>query len=721
MTQLVTSRRSFLKGASAGAASLVLGFAVPGFAKHAKAASGGRLNAWLEITPEGRVRIAQPQSEMGQGIWTSMAQMIAEELEVDWSQIDIYSPVAAADFAHPFYGFQTTAESFSIRAFWEPARRVGAQAREMLKLAAGEVWGVYPGGLRAEAGHIIDPVTGKRAPFSAFVAQAAKYRPPETVRLKRPDQWKIIGRPVPRADTPGKVDGTAVYGIDLRLDGLLTALPLFPPSFTGKVVSVDDGDALAVRGVRKVVALDDVVYVLAEGYWPAKTGVEALKVQWDLGAGADFSTDKAFETFRSAAAEGRGATVEDRGDVAAVFDAAAKVVEVTLEAPYLAHATMEPMNATAHYTPEGLTLWVPTQAQGLMGFVAEAVGLPADKVVCHTTFMGCGLGRRFEIDLPLHAARVSKAAGVPVKVVWSREDDLRRDFYRPGAVARLRASVDNEGQVTGMRADLAGSSILARAVPDLAKGGIDHTNVDGIALATSPAGVPVHRQYDFGAAAKVTYAMENTPIPVGFWRSVAHSQNAWFLEAFVNELAAELKQDPVELRLSLMTAERNRAVLKRLAEKANWGEPGAGNVQGIAIHEAFGTVLGHVVEISVSGKALRLVKMTSVADVGWAVNLDILEAQIVSGAVTGLTAALWGEVTMTEGEIDQGNFDSYRMLKLAEAPAFDVEVLQLGGEIGGIGEPGTPPVAPALAHAVFNATGARIRRLPLAALGFDLA
>ena len=721
MTRMETSRRGFLKGASASAASLVLGFSVPGFAKQVKAASGGRLSAWLEITPEGRVRIAQPQSEMGQGIWTSMAQMVAEELEVDWAQVEIYTPVAAPDFAHPFYGFQTTAESFSIRAFWEPARRVGAQAREMLKLAAAEIWGVYPGGLRAEAGHVVDLLGGRKAPYAALVAQAAKYRPPETIRLKRPDQWKIIGRPIPRADTPGKVDGSAVYGIDVRLEGLLTALPLFPPSFTGKVKSVEDGEALAIRGVRKVVALEDVVYVLAEGYWPAKQGVAALKVEWDLGEGGDFSTDQAFETFRTAAAQGKGAVVEERGDVAAAFGGAAEVVDVTLEAPYLAHATMEPMNATAHYTPEGLTVWVPTQAQGLMGFVAQAVGLPADKVICHTTFLGCGLGRRFEIDLPLHATLVSKAAGAPVKVVWSREDDLRRDFYRPGAVARLRAAVDGQGRVTGMRADLAGSSILARAVPDLAKGGIDHTNVDGIAEATSPAGVPVHRQYDFGEAAKVVYAMENTPIPVGFWRSVAHSQNAWFMEGFVNELAEALKQDPVELRLSLMKSERNRSVLKRLAEKAAWGRPAAGNVQGIAIHEAFGTVLGHVVEIAVEGKALRLVKMTSVADVGWAVNPDTLEAQIVSGAITGLTAALWGEVTMAKGEIDQGNFDSYRMLKLAETPAFDVEVLQLGGEIGGIGEPGTPPVAPALAQAVFKATGQPVRKLPLAALGFDLA
>ncbi|MCG8361505.1 MAG: molybdopterin-dependent oxidoreductase [Kiloniellales bacterium] len=721
MTTIETTRRGFVKGATATAGSLLLAFGLPRFSKTAKAANGGTLNAWLEITADGRVRIAQPQSEMGQGVWTSMAQLIAEELEVDWEQVEIFSPVAAPAFAHPFYGFQTTAESFSIRAFWTPARMVGAQAREMLKLAAGEMWGVYPGGLRAEAGHIVNPVTGQKAPYAALVVQAAKYQPPETIHLKRPDQWKIIGKSIARADTPAKLDGSAVYGIDVALDGLLTAVPLFPPSFTGKVKSVDDAAALAIAGVRQVVPLEDVVYVLADGYWPASQGRDALKVEWDLGAGGDFSTDKAFETFHGAAAAGRGAVVEDQGDMAKALAGAAKVIDVTLEAPYLAHATMEPMNATAHYSAEKLTVWVPTQAQGLMGFVAGAVGLAPEQVECHTTFLGCGLGRRFEIDLPIHAALVSKAAGVPVKVVWSREDDTRRDFFRPGAVARMRAAVDDGGSVTGMQADLAGSSILARAVPDLAAGGIDHTNVDGIAQATSPAGVPVHRQYDFGAAAKVVYAMENTPIPVGFWRSVAHSQNAWFMEAFVNELAAELDQDPVDLRLSLMKSDRNRTVLERLAEKAKWGSPAAGNVQGIAIHEAFGTVLGHVIEIAITDKRLKLVKMTSVADVGWAVNPDTLEAQVVSGAITGLTAALWGEITMAKGEIDQGNFDSYRMLKLSEAPVFDVEILQLGGDIGGIGEPGTPPVAPALAHAVFNATGERVRKMPLAALGYDLA
>jgi isoquinoline 1-oxidoreductase beta subunit len=715
------SRRSLLKSAGASAASLVLGFTLPGAVK-ARAATGGKLNAWLEVTAEGKVRIAQPQSEMGQGIWTSMGQLVAEELEVDWDKVEIYSPVAAPDFAHPFYKFQTTAESLSIRSFWEPARLVGAQAREMLKMAAGEVWGVYPGGLKTKSGHVVNPMTGQKLPYGALVAQAAKYKPPKDIRLKLPHEWKIIGKPIKRSDTPAKVDGSAVFGIDKKLDGLKTAVPLFAPSFTGKVKSVDDAEALKVKGVRQVVPLDDVVYVVADGYWPARKGVDALKVEWDLGAGGDFSTEKAFATFHAAAKEGRGATVENTGDADAALAGTAKIVDVTLEAPYLAHATMEPMNATAHYTGDKLTIWAPTQAQGLMGFVAGAVGLDAAKVECHTTFLGGGLGRRFEIDLPIHAALVSKAAGAPVKVLWGREEDMRRDFYRPGAVARMRAAVSGDGTVTGFRADLAASSILARAVPDLAKDGIDHTNVDGIAQGASPAGVPVHRHYAFGDHAKVVFAMENTPIPVGFWRSVAHSQNGWFMEAFINEVAEATGKDPVELRLSLLKTERQKNALRRLAEKSNWGKAPDGRYQGIAIHDSFGSIVGQVVEIEKTGdKSFRIARVTSVADVGTAVNPDTIKAQIESGIITGLTAALYGQVTMANGVVDQGNFHDYEMMKLADTPEFDVEIIANGDPIGGVGEPGTPPAAPALVDALARATGQRLRSLPLAAHGFRLA
>lgn len=714
------SRRSLLKSAGASTASLVLGFALPG-ADKARAATGGRLNAWLEVTADGKVRIAQPQSEMGQGIWTSMGQLIAEELEVDWDKVEIFSPLAAPDFAHPFYKFQTTAESLSIRSFWEPARMVGAQAREMLKMAAGEVWGVYPEGLRAKSGHIVNPMTSQKLPYGVLVAQASKYKAPKGIRLKLPHEWTIIGRPIKRADTPAKVNGTAVYGIDVKLDGMLTAVPLLAPSFTGKVKSVDDGEALKVKGVRKVVPLDDAVYVVADGYWQARKGVAALKVEWDLGEGGDFSTDKAFATFHAAVKEGRGATVESAGDADAALAGAAKIVDVTLEAPYLAHATMEPMNATAHYTQDKLTIWAPTQAQGLMGFVAGAVGLDAAKVECHTTFLGGGLGRRFEIDLPIHAALVSKAAGAPVKVLWGREEDTRRDFYRPGAVARMRAAVSADGTVTGFRADLAASSILARAVPDLTKGAVDHTNVDGIADGASPAGVPVHRQYAFGDHAKVVFAMENTPIPVGFWRSVAHSQNGWFMEAFINEVAEAIGKDTVELRLSLLKTERQKTVLRRLAEKAKWGEAPEGRYQGIAIHDSFGSIVGQVVEIEKTGdKTIRITKVTSVADVGTAVNPDTIIAQIESGVITGLTAALYGQITMTEGMVNQGNFYDYEMMKLADTPEFDIEIIANGDPIGGVGEPGTPPAAPALVDALARATGERLRTLPLAAHGYRL-
>ncbi|MEM8662875.1 MAG: molybdopterin cofactor-binding domain-containing protein [Pseudomonadota bacterium] len=716
--QINTDRRTFLKGAAASAGALVLGFPIPGAV--AGGSKGQTLNAWLEVTAEGKVRIAQPQGEMGQGVWTSMAQLIADELEVNWDDVEIYSPLAAPAFAHPFYGFQCVAESFTMRAFWEPARMVGAQAREMLKLAAAEMWGVYPGSLQARGGAVVDPVSGRSAPYAALAVQAAKYQPPEGVRLKEPHEWTIIGKSLPRADTPAKVNGSAKFGIDMAFEGLLTAVPVFAPSFTGKVASVDDTASRAVNGVVAVTALDDVVYVVANGMWPALKGAKVLKVEWDLGEAANLSTDTIFGELRNAASEGAGAVVEEDGDVAGAFGAAMKTLDITLEAPYLAHITMEPMNATAHVTADKLTVWAPTQAQGLMGFVAQAVGLPAQNVECHTTFMGCGLGRRFEIDLPIHAALVSKAVGAPVKVVWTREDDTRRDFYRPGAVARMRAAIDADGKVAATEINVAGSSILARAVPDLAKDGVDHTNIDGLVKGTTPAGVGVLRQYE-APASRATYAMANYALPVGFWRSVAHSQNGWFMEGFLNEIAAEAGRDPVELRLEMMTSERNRTTLERLATEANWGSPAPGHAQGIAIHEAFGTVLGHVIEIGVEDKAITLAKVTSVAEVGHAVNPSTLEAQVTSGAITGLSSTMWGEITVANGAVEQGNFDTLRILKLAETPVFSVTILTLGGPIGGIGEPGMPPVAPALVHALFNATGERTRALPLAKAGYTLA
>lgn len=722
MSEKKIARRSLLKAGAVGTGALVIGFSAPAVIRHfgTSQISGAKLNSWLEITSEGIARIAQPQSEMGQGIWTSMAQLVAEELEVDWDSVEIFSPIAAPEFSHPFFGFQTTAESLSIRSFWVPARTVGAQAREVLTMAASDEWGIASDQLVAESGHIVDPKTNRKLSYGALAAKAATYPVPENVSLKDPKDWKIIGKSMPRAEIDGKVSGETVFGTDVKVPGLLTAVPLFAPSFSASIKSIDDTAALEIPGVQSVVPLEDVIYVVANGYWPAKKGADALVVDWDLGETATLSTDSIFESFRNAVTNGEGAVVEEVGDVDAALNNAETVVDITLEAPYLAHATMEPQNATAHFTSEKLTIWAPTQAQGLMGFVAEAVGLTAEQVEAHTTFLGGGLGRRFEIDVPIHAARISKAVKAPVKVLWSREADTRRDFYRPGAVARMRAAVDATGSVTALSASLSGSSILARAVPDLVKGDIDHSSVDGVAEATTPAGVPVHRQYDFGSASKVVYAMKNTPIPVGFWRSVAHSQNAWFMEGFVNRIARQLTLDPVTLRLSLMKSERNRAVLERLAKNAGWGRPARDHVQGIAIHESFGTVLGYVFEVSVQNNRVSIAKVTAVADVGYAVNPNNIEAQIESGAITGLSAAMWGEINVENGLVLQDNFTNYRMLKLSETPEFDIEVMQLGSTIGGVGEPGTPPVAPALVHAIELATGSSITRLPIASMGFDL-
>ncbi|WP_193369666.1 xanthine dehydrogenase family protein molybdopterin-binding subunit [Pelagibius marinus] len=716
------SRRMVLKSAAASAGALVLGFSLPGAGRAALNRSSVTLGAWLSVEADGRVRIAQPQSEMGQGIWTSMAQLIAEELEVDWEQVEIYSPTASAAFKHPIYGFQTTAESFSIRAFWEPARQVGAKAREMLKAAAGEAWGADPATLTARKGKVVNPANGQTLAYSELVERAAQLDEPAQVLLKDPSEWRVIGKSIKRADTRLKIDGSAVYGIDVRIDGMLTAVPLFAPSFTGKVKAVDDSAALAVKGVTDVVALDDVVYVVAEGYWPARKGVEALRVDWDTGDGGAYSTAQAFETFRRAVADGKGVSVESSGDSAAAFETAAKTVDLSLEVPYLAHATMEPMNATAHFTPDLLTVWAPTQAQGLMGFVAQAAGLPPEKVVCHTTFLGCGLGRRFELDLPIHAALVSKAVSRPVRVLWGREEDMRRDFYRPGSVARLQGALDADGNVSGFRVHVAGSSILARSVPNLAKGDVDHTNVEGLADGASPAGLPYARQYDMGGNVDAVFSMCNTPIPVGFWRSVGHSANGWMMETFVNRLAAAGGTDPVDLRLRLMKSDRNRAVLKTLVEKSGWGTARPGWYQGVAVHESFSSIVGHVIEISKDADSrFRIERITTVADIGVVVNPDNVRAQMESAIVTGLSAAIFGEITVEDGVVAQENFPDYRMLELAQMPPVEVTIIANGDPIGGVGEAAMPATAPALTHALERAMGIEIHSLPISKHGLTLA
>lgn len=706
---IAMQRRQFLKGASAAAALACFGR--PVLAEKNAAETG--LGAWIRIARDGVVTIFQPQAEMGQGVNTSITALICEELEVDPRAVKVEFPLASAEYANKVYKFQTTAESTSIRAFFDKCRIVGAQGREMLKAAAAKQWNVDPKALRAEAGFIIDGTTGKKLGYGELVAVASKLPAPDDPPLKAKSEWKVIGKPIKRLDTLDKIKGQAIYGIDVKLPGLLIAAVQQCPVPGGKLKLVDDKPALAITGVKKVVRLDDAVAVLADSYWQAKTGLDALKIEWDRGSGDGFTTQAAFDQFRKALDEKPGSKAEEAGDVSGAFSSAVKVIKAEYTAPYLAHATMEPQNATAHYTPEKLTVWAPTQAQGLVGMViGPLVGLKPEQVDCHTTFLGGGFGRRFELDLPIQAALISKAAGAPVKVLWSREEDMAHDFYRPGSVVRFEAAVDGAGAICGLKTKIASPSILSRAVPTLVKDGIDITAIDGIKGS----------DYNFGARS-LHYALENTPIPVGFWRSVAHSINGWFIEGFVNELAAESGKDAVAFRRELLAGKaRNIAVLDELAAKSNWSDKAQGRFKGIAMHRSFDAVIGHVVEITTpKPDRIKIERITTVADVGTAVNPGIIESQIQSAIVYGLSAALTGDTVFTKGEAVQKNFDSFDVLRLADMPRIDVHILELGGDLAGIGEPGLPPLAPALVAAVNTAFSRKIRSLPLAAHGIALA
>ncbi len=709
------SRRHFLEASVAAGGGLLIGFHLPFGGRFADAApTEVAVNAWLRIAPDDTVTIIVPSAEMGQGIYTSLPMLVAEELEVDWRKVRAETAPAAPAYANPMlFGLQATGGSTSIRAFFEPLRKVGAQTREMLRQAAAERWGAPIAECEAREGQITHRPSGRALRYGELAEAAAKGTPSAEVALKEPTAWTLLGKATPRLDTPAKVDGSAVFGIDVKLPDMLIGTVAACPVFGGKLKAVDEKPALAVKGVHKVVPLESAVVVLGDGYWPAKQGLAALSPQWDFGANAGASSEAILADFK-AQLDSPGAVAGAAGDTAAALAAAAQRLEAVYQVPYLAHATMEPMNATAHVTADGIEIWAPTQAQGpTQQTFAKMFNLKPEQVRVHTTFLGGGFGRKFELDFLTYAVLASKAAGRPVKVVWSREEDIQHDFYRPAAVVRFRAGFDADGRPQAWEAKIVAPSIMTRAFPDFVKDGVDPTSVEGIA--DTPYGVP-NRRFE--------YVMRHEAVPVGFWRSVGNSQNAFFAESFVDEMAHAAKQDSVAFRLALLADKpRHRAVLEKAAQAAGWGTAApAGRFRGVAIHQSFGSIVAEVAEISLDGgKSLRVHKVTCAVDCGRAMNPSTVVAQMESGIVFGLTAAFYGEVTLKDGRIDQANFDSYPMLKLAQTPAIEVHIVESGAELGGIGEPGTPPIAPAVANALFAATGKRIRSLPLVKNGIEPA
>ena len=702
------TRREFLETTGAAGAGLVIGVYVPATGRRGVRTAGAPApfapNAWLRIGTDESVLVVVDRSEMGQGVTTSLPMLLAEELEADWSKIRIeFAPVDKA-YINPIFGMQGTGGSTSVRAAYNPLRKAGAAARELLITAAAETWGVDKSTCRAENGAVVHTPSKRRLTYGKLVAKAATLSAPTDVPLKKPEEWKILGKRVRRLDTPPKVDGSAEFGIDVKAPGLLVAVIARSPVFGGKVGRFDATKTKAVPGVRQVVQVSSGVAVVADGYWAAKKGRDALEVTWDEGANAQVSSGSISQLFAQRAQQ-PGAQARHDGDPEPALAAAATKVDAVYELPFLAHATMEPMNCTAHVRSDGVDIWAPTQFQtGAQGLGAKIGGVPPEKVRVHTTYLGGGFGRRFELDFMIEALETSKAVGAPVKVVWSREDDIRNAQYRPACYHQMRAGLDAAGQPTAWTQRIVAPSIMARVFPDTVKNGLDGETVEG--AMEMPYTTPnVH----------VDYVLTDTGIPVGFWRSVNNSFNGFVVESFIDELAHAAKKDPYEYRRDLLgKAPRHLGVLNLAASKAGWGTPlPAGRARGIAVWKSFDSYVSEVAEVSIVDGAPRVHRVVCAVDCGPVVNPGIIEAQMQSAIVYGLTAALWGEIAIDKGRVQQSNFHDYRMLRLAEMPVVEVHIVPSTDAQGGVGEPGTPPIAPAVCNAIYALNGTRIRKLPI--------
>jgi isoquinoline 1-oxidoreductase beta subunit len=706
-------RRTFLK-TSAG---LVIGFTVvPRSVLRAQTAAGAAKpmpdpNAFLRIGSDESVTVLLAHSEMGQGVWTTLPMLVAEELGCDWSKIRVEHAPAAPAYAHTGFGMQMTGGSTSTSSEYDRYRQVGAIAREMLVAAAAEQWKVDAAACRAENGFVTSG--DKKASFGQLAASAQKRKPPAAVKLKDATEWKILGKPTRRLDAADKAAGRAGFGLDVRLPGMLTALVARAPVFGATVKSFQADKAKAVAGVRAVVQVPSGVAVVADRFYAAKLGRDALVIEWDLGPGRDLSTDRMRAEYRELA-KTPGAQAAAGGDLEAGFRSAAKTIEAEYEVPYLAHATMEPQNCTVRLSDGKCEIWTGTQFQTMdQRIAAEIAGLKPEQVEIHTTFLGGGFGRRATptSQVVAEAVHVAKAAAAPVKVVWTREDDMRGGYYRPMWRNRLKVGVDAAGSPLAWQQEIVGQSILEGTffAPMLVKNGIDGTSVEGVADSPYVLGTPNHR---------VGLHSPKTPITVLWWRSVGHTSSAFVMESFIDELAKSAGQDPVEFRRHLLKDHpRHLGVLNLAAEKAGWDRPlSAGRFRGIAVHESFGSYVAQVAEVSVDRDRIRVHRVVCAVDCGVCINPAGVAAQMEGGIVFGLTAALHGELTFRNGRLEQSNFHDYPMVRMREAPSVEVHIVPSAEKSGGAGEPGVPPIAPAVGNAVFAATGKRLRRLP-----FELA
>ncbi len=703
------SRRSLLRSGSAAGGGLLLTLMLPPPASRTANAEEGDFapNAFVKIGRDGVVTVTMPQVEMGQGIYTAQAMLVAEELDVELAQVKVeHAPPDDKLYGNPLIGFQVTGGSTSVRAFFTPLREAGAAARAMLIGAAAEQWQVEPGACDTANGSVIHAATDRRLAYGELVDRAAAMPLPQQVPLKSPGQFKLIGTPAKRVDSAAKVNGEAIYGIDVKVPGMKIATVAACPVFGGRLASVDDTAALAVKGVRQVVRLDDAVAVVADHMGAAKKGLEALDISWDEGPNAKLSTADLVAQLEQAAHR-QGVVAKQQGDVAAAAKSAARTIEAVYHMPLLAHATMEPQNCTVHVRPDSCEVWTGSQVLSrARATVAEVTGLPLEQVVVHNQFLGGGFGRRLEVDYVTQAARIARQVDGPVKVVWTREEDIQHDIYRPIYLDRFTAGLDAAGNPVSFEHRVVGSSIVARWVPEYFKDDLDFDAVDG---AAGP--------YDF-ANLSVDWVRAEPPVGLltGWWRGVGITHNAFVVEGFVDELAAAAGKDPVEYRRALLTkAPRALAVLDLAAARAGWGQPlPAGKGRGVSVIFGFGTYVAHVAEVAVAEDGnVRVERVVCAVDCGTAVNPDTITAQMEGGIMYGLTAALYGEITLKDGRVEQGNFDTYQIMRIEEAPRIEVHIVASQDEPGGIGEPGTATIAPAVVNAVFAATGKRLRKLPI--------
>ncbi|MFO1349774.1 MAG: xanthine dehydrogenase family protein molybdopterin-binding subunit [Gammaproteobacteria bacterium] len=708
----MSTRREFLKVVALAGGGFAVGFVVPETLRSNEARADELFapNPWLRIGADGAVTVVVDKSEMGQGVLTSLPMIVADELDADWSKVRYEVAPAAPQYAHPWFKVQGTGGSTSVRAMWEPLRKASAAARDLLLSAAADTWKVDKNTLTTANGMVLG-ADGKQAAYGDLAAKAAALPAPDLkqIKLKDPKDFKLIGKAIKRLDTPLKVNGQGKFGLDVYLPGMLTAVVARAPVVGAKVVGFNANKAKTIPGVKEVVQIESPtsagVAVVADGYWAAKQGRDALEIQWDNGANATLSSAGISRAMAEAAKQ-EGVVAHKEGDVASAK--AAKTVEAVYEYPYLVHAPMEPMNCTAWVKPDGVEIWAGSQAQGPNQMTVAAItGVKPEQVKINTQLLGGGFGRRFAPDFLIESVLVSKAVKAPVKLVYSREDDVKAYYYRPAVYTALQGGLDEAGQPVMVQARTVSSSIAAGSGMEgaLLKDRLDVLAVEGLSewVYATP-----NFQCDW-----VPY---EPGVRTWFWRSVGSSHNAFSQECFIDELAHTAGKDPFEYRRALLTNNpRHKAVLELAAEKAGWGTPlPQGQARGIAVAKSFGSWVAEVAEVSLEQGKVKVNRVVIAADIGTVVNPDTVKAQMEGAMVYGLSAALYGKITLKDGQVEQSNFHDYPVLRMNEMPKVEVYLVDSKEPPGGVGEPGTPPIAPAVANALFVLTGKRVRSLPLA-------